>query len=62
MQYDAPIRFCLNRQAQTRAARRQRRLADGATHVDASSILPTFCLLSVTGFPRISEDTLSVNH
>src|ERR1700737_2146608 len=52
---DAPIRFCLNGKAQPCAARSQSCLAHGARHaVSPPPILPTFCLLSVTGLSRMS--------
>jgi hypothetical protein len=61
----APIGFGIRREPQTRAARRQARLTDGARHAgapSAPSFLPTFCLLlSVPGSSRTSADTLSRN-
>jgi hypothetical protein len=57
----APVRFSAGREAQTRAARCQSCVADGAGHQRSRSILPTFCLLSVPGRCRMCADTLAEN-
>src|SRR5262249_57354943 len=57
----APVRFGTSRKTQARSARCQGCFADTACDQFGSPILPTFCLLSVPGWRRMSADTLSRN-